>query len=267
MENETLNQEKVNETLENDDFFSDSDWSEFEEEPEEVEEVKEEPKAEEKAEETAPNDDFLEITYNKENKKLTREEAKNYAQKGMNYDKMVERYAPIDELARANGMDTMSFIKSLQDTQFQFEVSNEIEHLKTQYPDANEELIKQLATSNVNAKMGQQRNQFEMQQKEQSDALHEQVRKDIETLKAEFPDVDLNNLPEEVFDLVKQGFNLVSAYYKYQHKQDLLKLSANESKAKITAQNESNKKKSLGNISNAGDGEQEDAFFVGLNSI
>lgn len=236
-------------------------FDDYSEDNTEVEETtKEEPtQVEEEKTEPTQVEPFLDIVYNKETKNLSKEEARTLAQKGMNYDHLKERYAPIEELARLNGMDVQTFIKSLNDTQMQFELEKEMNSLKQQFPDTNEEVLKELAQSRAQGRVATQKAQFQSEQQAKVNAVDAQVHRDLEMFKQEFPDVDFTNLPDEVMSNVRNGLPLVSAYYKYLRVQDA-------NKQKIDQQNKVNQSKALGNTSNAGGGEK-DAFLSGLNSF
>ena len=104
----TIDDDLFSDIVDEDETFEDNDgiFDEVEDTPVENEVDEEVPEASE-----AP---FMEITYNKEKKGLSREEAIAYAQKGMNYDHMVDKYnrinAPLEELARMNNMNVDDFI-------------------------------------------------------------------------------------------------------------------------------------------------------------
>jgi hypothetical protein len=63
-------------------------------------------------------------------------------------------------------------------------------------------------------------------------------------------------LDPKVFEFVKQGYTLLEAYNKFQ-RMNAQKSNA-EANAKVNQLNEENKKKSLGNITNAGKTEADD---------
>lgn len=248
---ENLNQDLAT----TDDIFADVDDSEdVTETPEETAEESTE------VEESAPVEEepFLDIVYNKETKKLSKDEARTLAQKGMNYDHLKERYAPIEELARLNNMDVNSFINSLGETQRQFELDKEMKSLREQYPDTNQEVLKELAQSRAEGRVAQQRAQFQEEESAKANAQDEQVHRDLEMFKKEFPGVDYTELPQEVYDNVRNGLPLLYAYSKYLRSSEL-------AQSKVDQQNKANKAKSLGNTSNAGEGVKDD-FLSGLNS-
>lgn len=210
---------------------------------------------------------FMEITYNKEKKGLSREEAIAYAQKGMNYDHMVDKYnrinAPLEELARMNNMNVDDFINHLGQTQMQFEVSNVFNQLKQQYPNSDDVLLQQLAQSQVNNRLTAQAQQMQNQRNEQMNAQKQKAMRDVEMFKREFPDVDYSNLPQEVYEDIKNGHTLLSAYYKYQNSQNSEQIKQLQATAETNKQNEANKRKSFGQTTNAGGGEI-DPFLEGL---
>ena len=254
-----------------DDLFNDAESETpeediFTDETEESTPAEPEETQEEASEETpAP---FLEIKYNKETKNLTQEEAREYAQKGMNYDRLNEKYSALNDtlerLARLNNMDVSSFLNSLNDTQVQYEESLEMESLREKYPNAEEELIREMASQTVRDRMASKIKTFEAEKNEQLNAQETQAKQDLDTLMKEFP--DLNSIPDEVYDIIRDDkLNLVSAYYKYLHIQDTKKLSEAESKSKVESLNETNRKKSLGNLTNAGSHTVDDFMSGFLN--
>ena len=263
MDNE-LNQVPTND----DDLFSDivDENENFDDVPEASDEFEDTP-VEEVVSEQAEEAPFLEVIYNKEKKGLSRDEALTYAQKGMNYDKMVERYnsinAPLEELARMNNMDVNSFIDHLGRTQMQFEVSNTLNKLKEQYPNSDESLLQRLAENEVNRRLSVQAQQMETQRNEQANAQRQKALHDVELFKQEFPDVDYSNLPSQVYDDIRNGHTLLSAYYKYQNSQANEQMQQLKANAEIQKQNEANMNRSFGQTTNVGGGES-DPFLDGL---
>lgn len=249
-------EENLNQDLtDTDDIFADVDDSEDIETPEETEEVEE---GVQETEQVSTEEPFLDIVYNKETKNLSKDEARTLAQKGMNYDHLKAKYAPIEELARLNNMDVNTFIDSLGETQRQFELDRELRALREQYPDTDSEVLKELAQSRAEGRVAQQRAQFEKEESAKANAQEEQVHRDLEMFKKEFPGVDYTELPQEVYDNVRNGLPLLYAYDKYLRSNEL-------AQSKVDQQNKANKSKSLGNTTNAGEGVKDD-FLSGLNS-
>ena len=143
--------EELNQTQEN--VFSDVTEEEenlfSEEETTESEqyEAGDEGATNETVEEDAPKS-FLKVKYNGEDKDLSEDEARTYSQKGMNYDRI---YEPLERLARMNGMNVGEYLNQLNTTQFNYEVSQEMEKLREdpKYENLSDEVLEELATNRV----------------------------------------------------------------------------------------------------------------------
>lgn len=229
---------------------------------EETTETAEENAAEE-ATETVEPQSFLRVKFNGEEKDLNEEEARSFAQKGMNYDRF---YEPIERLARMNNMTVGEYVNQLNNTQVQYEISKEMDSLKEdpKYANIDEDVLEEIATSRVNQNIGDRDRNYQSQVQEQADAQQAQAQKEIDKFMEEYPEFR-NKGPEaldpKVFDFVKQGYTLLEAYNKFQ-RETSNKVQA-EAKAKASKLNEDNKKKALGNTSNAGEVEK-DAFLSGF---
>ena len=206
---------------------------------------------------------FLRVKFNGEERTLTEEEARNLAQKGMNYDRF---YEPIERLARLNNMTVGEYVNQLNDTQVQYEVSKEMDSLKgdPKYANIDDAVLEEIATARVNQNMGERDRNYQSQVQEQADAQQARAQREIDKFMEEYPEYR-NKGPEaldpKVFDFVKQGYTLLEAYNKFQRETS----NKAQAEAKLKAQqiNEANKQKSLGNISNAGEVEKDD-FLSGF---
>ena len=222
--------------------------------------------SEETIEEPVPDNvdnSFLRVKFNGEERTLTEEEARNLAQKGMNYDRF---YEPIERLARLNNMTVGEYVNQLNDTQVQYEVSKEMDSLREdpKYANIDSAVLEEIATARVNQNMGERDRNYQSQVQEQADAQQAQAQREIDKFMEEYPEYR-NKGPEaldpKVFDFVKQGYTLLEAYNKFQRETS----NKAQAEAKLKAQqiNEANKQKSLGNISNAGEVEKDD-FLSGF---
>ena len=206
---------------------------------------------------------FLRVKFNGEERTLTEEEARNLAQKGMNYDRF---YEPIERLARLNNMTVGEYVNQLNDTQVQYEVSKEMDSLKgdPKYANIDDAVLEEIATARVNQNMGERDRNYQSQVQEQADAQQARAQREIDKFMEEYPEYR-NKGPEaldpKAFDFVKQGYTLLEAYNKFQRETS----NKAQAEAKLKAQqiNEANKQKSLGNISNAGEVEKDD-FLSGF---
>ena len=205
------------------------------------------PEAEEAEEATEP---FLTIRYDKEDRNLSQEEAKEYAQKGMNYDRLQGKYddlnSRIDRLAKMNDLSVDEFLNKLDDTQMEFMVSNEIDSLKEQYPDTAEEVLRELASNRIKGNIQNQQNR----EREEADTRKEaEAQRQITNFLREYPDVSPDKVDQKVFDYIDQGYTLLEAYEKWQRESP---------QVKAEKQNEANKKRSLGSTTNAGKTDADD---------
>ena len=241
---EELNQ--VQDTLFDD--FSEADVNEFTETPETSETAEDT-----EVETAAVPQAFLKVKYNGEERDLNEEDARTLAQKGMNYDRI---YEPLERLAKKNNMSVGEYLNQLNDTQVQYEVSMEVDRLKEdpKYEGVSDEILEEIAHNRIMENVGLQ----EKSEREAVDAQQMRAQREVDMFLEEYPEFR-NRDPQEVldpkvFDYVKQGYTLLEAYNKFQRSNPQMKAE------KL---NEANRKKSLGNITNAGKAEVDD-FLSGF---
>lgn len=228
-----------------------SDVTEEENLFEDVEETPETPETEEVQEEPKS---FLKVKYNGEEQDLNEEDARTFAQKGMNYDKI---YNPLEKLAKANGMQVGEYLNQLEATQRQYEVSKEVDRLRQdeKYADLSDEILEEIANSRIDQIITQEaQNEAEAINQDQL-----QVQREVDMFLKEYPEFQNkgpDSLDPKVYDYVKQGYTLLEAYNKF---------SRENPKEKAQRQNEENKKRSLGNTTNAGTGSSDDFLSGFLN--
>lgn len=251
------NEMTVESTEEN--LFDDEPTSEVENETTDVETT-------EKTETPVENPFELQVKFNGEERTLNEEDARMYAQKGMNYDRF---YEPLERLARMNNMSVGDYINQLNDTQVQYEVEKEKDNLRNdpKYENVSDEVLDEIASARVKDFMGQRDQYYADQTQKEADEQQQRVQREVDHFLEEYPefkDKGPETLDPKVFEFVKQGYTLLEAYNKFQ-RMNVAKSQA-ESKAKASQLNETNRKKSLGDTTNAG-GTAEDAFLSGfLNS-
>lgn len=208
----------------------------------------------------------LKVKYNGEEQTLNEEDARTFAQKGMNYDRI---YEPLERLARMNNMSVGDYLNQLNDTQVTYEVEKEKDALREdpKYEDLNDEILEEIARSRVEKNIGQRDRDYADQTQQQADAEQARAQREVDIFLEEYPefkDKSPDSLDPKVYEFVKQGYTLLEAYNKFQ------RMNANASQAeankKVSQLNEANKKKSLGSTTNAGSSES-DPFLNGfLNS-
>ena len=233
-------------TVQNEDNIFADEAENLSEDAEETTETSEE----QKEEETPAS--FLKVKYNGEDRDLNEDEARTYAQKGMNYDRI---YDPLERLARKNNMSVGDYINQLNDTQTAYEVSMEVDRLRDdpKYNGLPDDILEEIAQSHVTENI----NLSDQQQKGEADAQEKAVQREIDMFMAEYPEFKMKGpdaLDHKVFEYTGQGYTLLEAYNKF--------LRENPS-SKISNLNEENKKKSLGNTTNAGKADTDD-FLKGF---
>lgn len=253
MENEVLSQE-LNESLVNsdDDLFAD------------IEETEDQP-VEEPEIEAKPEEPFLKIQYDKQEYGLSREEAKDLAEKGKNYDRMRDKYnnlyESLDKLAKLNDLSVDDYLGRLNSTQFDYMVNKEFEKLKEKDPNASDEILMEIAQRRVNESVDLRQKKAEEDQSKEADAQFAKLQKEVEMFMEEYPEYREQGpevLDPMVFNYVDQGYTLLEAYNKWLRNNPEVK--AKEQASKL---NETNKKRSLGSTTNAGKQEYDD-FLSGF---
>lgn len=199
---------------------------------------------------SSPEQPFLNIKYNKEDVGLSKEEAIEFAQKGKNYDHLKEKYdllnTEIDTLAKANNMSVQDYIKNLKDVQSAFELNREVEALKEQYPNSEEEVLKELAQS----RLRDNANVLSKQKENEINARRDEINRQLDVFKKMYPDVNPQKLDRSVYEKMNEGFSLSEAYSMFKETERQAELAKKESLEKIEKQNQENKAKSIGSTSN-----------------
>lgn len=194
-------------------------------------------------------DSFLEIQYNKEQLKLDKERAKELAQKGMNYDKAVER-------AKQEGIDTYIANQGYEwngnpiKTEAEYKEALHEQELREKYSDLPEDVQNELIESKkfrnehkAKETAAEQRVR-EYEEKEKNDVIFKEFVK-------EYPDV--KELPQPVIDEINNGVNLLDAYARYENKTLKEQLAALKEGKEIEKQNADNEQASTGSVRGQGD--------------
>ena len=188
--------------------------------------------------EIVSDNDYLEIKYNKEQIRIDREQAKELAQKGMNYEKAIERAR---QEARDSYISEQGYewngkaITTESDYQQALKEKEMIEQY--QQKDLPDEVIQELV-ENRKFRENYEKQQNEIQTKTQRD-------RDFQNLLEAYPDTKADSIPLSVWETVEKGESLVNAYMRYENQ--LLKQKLN-----IEQKNQENVNSSIGAVRSSG---------------
>lgn len=174
--------------------------------------------------ESAPNQeqksDTVQIEYMHQKREISREEAVQLAQKGMDYDRIREKWddakeavAFIDEQAKAAGMDRKAFINYLRTEAKKSQGMSEEEAQRAV------ELENREAAVQLREAEEQQRVADEQAQQNAVDAEKERRDADFRRFAAKYPDLKVESITEaipDVWERVGKGESLVEIWQEYE---------------------------------------------------
>ena len=281
MEDEKIVESTPTETMESDDdFFNDVDEEIIEEGESSEEETNEDSEPSETQEDNSEDDkgvDFKplleelskKVKYNKENVSIeSLEDLINGYQKGLNYDKIQEKLENLqnskaetyirnkaDEL----GITVDEYMDQVEDYEKKQKEERERERLEEMVENGvPEELAREvIATAELRKQLQQKEN--ELKEKEEASKQKEKEDKEYEDFLKNFPDVNPDDIPKEVFEDAENS-DLSSAYMKY-------KLKDLETQLKVAKQNEENSASTVGGVTDTGptkENHSDDPFLDGF---
>ena len=226
-----------------------------------------EPKAEGADEQPEPEDvaDFLTIRYNKADRKLSKKEAVELAQKGANYDHVEQeldsyRNGPIGKAMKAYadqaGMSVEAYAEMMSQQAEAAAERQAIEELQEKYPDAPDELLKEFAKLQREGNKAQAQTAEEAKrQQEWADAL------------AEYPSIKPDAIPQDVHEAVANGASPIDALRQHELAELRAKVAELTAEKETKQKQDDNRARSIGSAAgvNSG-GEAEDDFLAGMAS-
>ena len=262
------------------DSWDDIDLSDLSAQEEQEEEVTEEPaeedvgaegtEADQQAEPEAQEEtDFLTLKYMGEEKKVGREEAVSLAQKGMNYDKIQGQLETAKE--RLKEFEQVKTDLAKRNDQVRW-----LEELAKEQGVSLDDLIETTQVQVMHRKTGKDlevckgivANQRKAAELEAARAQSEAAKKtdsardaDITAFMKAYPEIsgDPKNVPQEVWDAVKNGESLLNAYRAYEVKQLKAQLEQQKAAAEAEKRKAENKSRSTGSQKTGGT-KQQDSF-------
>lgn len=254
---------------------SDPDPDESEEEettesPEKADQQKEEPVEEEEPTDDNPEPDGQEeadqptfdLKYMGEIKTVGREEVVTLAQKGLNYDRILgERDTAKAEVSRLQEYE--NFLQELAGPD-NLSIEDLIDSTRAEVLAQKEGIDPAVALQRI--KLDRDKRAFEAQKsKEQADqrakqAEEERQQEDFKRFVQAYPGVKAQDIPAEVWEKVRGGVPLVTAYAQHENKQLREENEALKAKVETAEQNKKNKERSTGSQSSAGKSSKKDIF-------
>jgi hypothetical protein len=155
---------------------------------------------------------FMTVKYNHEEKGLTQEEARNWAQKGMHYEAL---YDKLDFIAAQSEITVNELVEKMIES-----IENEkLDELRDRYGD-DEETVNDL----MNIYREKQKKKYDKVISDRKSASEQQIESDnariaaeFRALKAEHPELtEFSSLPDSVLKAVSNGMSLEHAYLKHQ---------------------------------------------------
>lgn len=267
-----------------DDFFSEVDNEVIEEQSKEISDEASNETEEENQTDTDSKEEreidytpFLEAIskkakYNKEPVEVKDfDEVINNFQKGLNYDKMVEKYnnlehskafSYVSKKAQELDMSVDEYMDQVEQYEREQEKAKEKERIDEMMANGvPEDVAKEVvATSQLRKQLQEEKNQLEKEKKEREEK--EKKNREYADFLEAFPDVKADDIPKEVF-LDAQKSNLTTAYLKWQNAEQKKQIER-------LKQNEKNRSSSVGSTTQFGSKDETgetDLFLEGFNSV
>ena len=254
------------------DFADEVDTGDHTEETETVEETAEEtvPETTETAPETveqpteqpADQPEMFELKFLGETKQYTRDEMTTLAQKGMNHDRILQQRDDLQQFRTAHeplvndlGRIAQQFGMTPADLLASMETNLLRQQGKTQ---AEAEAIIRANKSERQLQTYQSQEQAAM---EQQRAAQERHQRDFREFVQRYPGLDPKTIPASVWNDVRKGEPLVSAYGKYEMQQLKEENQRLQQQLGAKAQNDKNKENSLGSMQSGSGVPKTDPFL------
>ena len=193
-------------------------------------------------------DQYLELKHFDEVRKVTKDEAKELAQKGMDYDRIRGK---LNE-ANTNIEKLQKYEQFLNELKGGF---NSIEDLmddtRARLLSDKEGITKEQALARVQSARQQAEQQQSKNQVDINSVLETMRRESLTAFKQAYPDVKAKDIPQEVWDDMRSTNSLVASYAKYVAK----KLTEENATLKKNAEN---KARSTGSMKSSGNNSQRD---------
>jgi hypothetical protein len=185
----------------------------------------------------------IKVKFNHEEREIPYEEAVTHIQKGMNYEKAVERarQEARDAWVAEQGYEWKGKpIKSEAEYKQALKEQELESKIRAQYSNVPDEIVNEL----LEGKRFREQYQTEKQTAEQKAAEQKMYADFLEA----YPDVKSTDIPAEVWKEVKAGKNLTDAYVRYENKQLKDQLTSFQQQQQTAQANQANAAASTGSV-------------------
>ena len=212
---------------------------------------------------------MYDLKYNGEKKLVTVDEMKTLAQKGLNYDKVSqerdalrqestelrkfrddnhELLGVLTTAAQNAGMDVPAFVRTIRENLL---TSQGVDREVARERIAREDAERQLAAARERETSGKKKETEEQEHR----------RQDAEAFGKLYQDVDPKTIPDEVWEEVRKGESLVTAYGRYENRQLQAEIKRLKEQQTAAEQNNKNREKTLGSVKTGGQTAAKDSFL------
>lgn len=212
------------------------------------------------AEQVPEKERTVRIKFNGEPRDIPLSEAITLAQKGLNYDHVVQQRdrfknenAILDEYAAQSGMTREQYIEYLKSSLGNIALDRQIAELRDKYPDADEGLLRDYAEQMAKYREAD----FEREKQKASEQEQRARREPWNAFFKEFPDIAPEQLSQDFYDRVADGTSPTEVYLR-----DRIKTLEDEREA--DRKNRDNERRSVGSARGDGEVRERDAFLEGF---
>ena len=222
-----------------------------------------------------PAEEEFELKFNKETRKVGRQEAIELAQKGLNHDRMQQQRDQLrterDELAKYkadNGglLDLLGAVAQQSNMQPVDFLNAMRENLLVSKGMSRETAKERIAREDAEKKIKSEA-AAQQQRQDRENAEKQRRERDIQDFLRIYGKVDAKSIPQEVWKEANETGSLVAAYGRYQNQQLQKQIKDLETKLAAKDKNEENRRKTVGSMKSDGNGEQDDDFLSGFMSV
>lgn len=227
-------------------------------------EPEKEPEAEKPTSETAKGEK-IRLKYNGEEREITLDEAVTLAQKGLNYDKVLQERDALRstdasfvvKAASEAGMKVPDYLKYVNEQYRAAETNRILEEVQKEHPGLDEAATQEI----VRLRLAEKQRETKETEREAEQAEKKKVWVDFVQQYPQYN--DLTKFPPKVLEEIQAGVTPIEAMQRHEIAEQKLEIAKLKAEAETKAKNKENKQKSTGSVASSGS-EAPDAFLIGF---